>query len=314
MPAHEQDWSYAVAGNRAEAGAFRLPSYLANLSSSGGQPLPGPLRYKMELAFGADFSDVRIHVGPEARSIGALAFAFGSRIYIASGHYDPNTPQCQQLLGHELTHVMQQRAGRVRNPFRSGVALVRSQALEDEADRMSAMFAVGAAQGRSDDLPQPLAAALPVPSADAETADNSVIQPLVMHGPLVDGGFGPMPVGEIRNWIQSKTMRVVPIGNTNTCANYIVGWGAGGGGGGGTVLTLEGHPVFHISSGILGGNNGCTVFFTNPQADHVKIIGVGWHHNGSATRYHLDWGVGKGPWHANRVICTMHGPHCAANH
>jgi hypothetical protein len=312
VPTHEQDSSYAVAGIRAEADALQLPPSLANLGRNGGQPLPGRLRHKMESVFGADFSDVRIHVGPEAESIGALAFAFGSRIYIASGHYHPSTPQCQQLLGHELTHVMQQRAGRVRNPFGSGVALVRSQALEDEADRMSAVFAAGPARGRSDHLLRPLAGALPVHSADAANADHRVIQPLVMHGPLAAGGFGPMPVGEIRDWIQGKTTRVVPIGNTNTCANYIVGWVPPGGGG--TVLTLEGHPVFHISSGILAGNNGCTVFFTNPQADHVKIVGVGWHHNGSATRYHLDWGVGKGPWHANRVICTMHGPHCAANH
>ena len=50
-----------------------------------GQPMPEVVRTKMEKALGADFSDVRIHVGPEASSIGALAFAHGSDIYFAAG-------------------------------------------------------------------------------------------------------------------------------------------------------------------------------------------------------------------------------------
>jgi ribosomal protein S18 acetylase RimI-like enzyme len=57
-------------------------------------------------------------------------------IHFASGQYNPHTPHGQSLLGHELTHVVQQRAGRVANPFGSGVAVVQDQALEAEADRM----------------------------------------------------------------------------------------------------------------------------------------------------------------------------------
>ena len=40
------------------------------------------------------------------------------------------------MLGHELTHVLQQRAGRVRNPMGTGVAVVQDPALEAEAERM----------------------------------------------------------------------------------------------------------------------------------------------------------------------------------
>jgi ribosomal protein S18 acetylase RimI-like enzyme len=40
------------------------------------------------------------------------------------------------LLGHELAHVVQQRAGRVRNPLGSGLAVVQDHALEAEADRL----------------------------------------------------------------------------------------------------------------------------------------------------------------------------------
>jgi len=50
------------------------------------------------------------------------------------------------LLGHELTHVMQQRAGRVANPFGSGVAVVQDQALEAEADRMGRIASMSRAR------------------------------------------------------------------------------------------------------------------------------------------------------------------------
>jgi hypothetical protein len=98
--------------------------------------LPADVRRKMESAFGADFSAVRIHVGPEASSIGALAFTYGSNIFFAPGQYDLHTTRGEQLLGHELTHVLQQRAGCVKNPFGSGIAVVHDDALETEADRM----------------------------------------------------------------------------------------------------------------------------------------------------------------------------------
>jgi len=104
--------------------------------SGGGRPLPEPVRVQMESFFSTDFSDVRIHVGQEAPSIGALAFAIGSNLYFAPGQLNLDSTHGRALLGHELTHVVQQRAGRVRNPFGSGVAVVQDPALEAEADRM----------------------------------------------------------------------------------------------------------------------------------------------------------------------------------
>jgi ribosomal protein S18 acetylase RimI-like enzyme len=109
---------------------------------SGGWPLPKDVQRKMEAALGASFSDVRIHVGPEAASIGAIAFTWGTDIHFSPGQYNPHTPHGQFLLGHELTHVVQQRAGRVSNPFGSGVAVVQDGALEAEADRMGRMAAM----------------------------------------------------------------------------------------------------------------------------------------------------------------------------
>jgi hypothetical protein len=115
--------------------AQAVPPGLLNLGGTG-RPLPDDVRSSMEGFFGADFADVRVHVGPEAPSIGALAFTVGSKLYFAPGQYNPNSPQGLALLGHELTHVVQQRQGRVRNPFGGGLAIVQDPLLEAEADRM----------------------------------------------------------------------------------------------------------------------------------------------------------------------------------
>ncbi|HKC63296.1 MAG TPA: DUF4157 domain-containing protein [Pyrinomonadaceae bacterium] len=112
--------------------AFQVPLQ----PKSGGQPIPDQVRAKMETAFGMDFSDVRVHVGQEASSIGAIAYTWGTNIHFAPGQYNPHTIQGQKLLGHELWHVVQQKSGRVSNPFGGGVAVVQDHALEAEADRM----------------------------------------------------------------------------------------------------------------------------------------------------------------------------------
>jgi hypothetical protein len=97
----------------------------------------------MERYFGTDFSDVRVHVGNDAASIGALAFTLGSDIYFAPEQYQPHTLYGRELLGHELTHVLQQREGRVANPFGDGVAVVQDHDLEAEADRHGKAAAEG---------------------------------------------------------------------------------------------------------------------------------------------------------------------------
>ncbi len=116
--------------------AFALPGNFTLKPRGSGQPLPEPIQKKMESFFNTSFADVRVHIGHEASTIGALAFTHGTDLYFAPGQYNPQSSQGQQLLGHELTHVVQQRAGRVRNPLGTGVAVVQDPALEVEAERM----------------------------------------------------------------------------------------------------------------------------------------------------------------------------------
>jgi hypothetical protein len=79
----------------------------------GGQPLDPASRATMERAFDTSFADVRLHTGAEAsalsREIGALAFTTGDDVFIRDDTASPDTEDGQRLLGHELTHVVQQR-------------------------------------------------------------------------------------------------------------------------------------------------------------------------------------------------------------
>jgi Domain of unknown function (DUF4157) len=102
-----------------------------------GNPLPSSVRQKMEAAFHTDFSDVRVHQGaPDAESLSALAFTQGRDIHFAPGQYRPATLEGQKIIAHELTHVVQQRQGRVATPQGKGVPVNAEQHLEQEADQL----------------------------------------------------------------------------------------------------------------------------------------------------------------------------------
>ncbi len=79
----------------------------------------------------ADLSAVRVRQAPVADSMGALAFAQGSEIHFAPGAFDPNNAQGMEQVGHELAHVVQQRAGRVAG---AGGGVDADPGLEAEAD------------------------------------------------------------------------------------------------------------------------------------------------------------------------------------
>jgi hypothetical protein len=114
----------------------------------GGTQMAPAVRAGMEASFGADFSAVRIHEGPQAAAMGAQAYTQGTDIHFQPGGYDPHSPQGRELLGHELTHVVQQGQGRVEATTQlKGAAVNASPALEREADEMGSRVASGPAPG-----------------------------------------------------------------------------------------------------------------------------------------------------------------------
>ena len=80
--------------------------------SGSGQAIPDVHREMFESAMGRDFSSVNIHADSEADSlnkqVGARAFTTGSDIFFRQGEYNPASSGGQELLAHELTHVVQQ--------------------------------------------------------------------------------------------------------------------------------------------------------------------------------------------------------------
>jgi Domain of unknown function (DUF4157) len=148
--------------------SFAVDPARLGLATGGGRPLPGAVRSQMEAALGADCSGVRVHVGPQAERIGAIAFTTGTDIYFAPGRFQPETAPGRQLLGHELVHVIQQRQGRVRSLHGAALAVVQDRALEAEADRLGQRAAAGGSSARPKVIPGP-----PQPRAAAGAASRS---------------------------------------------------------------------------------------------------------------------------------------------
>lgn len=104
-------------GNKANVNK-QIPPAQAQKAKTGGSPIPQPLKHSLETQFGADFSDVRIHTGPNAaqvtKMIGAEAFTIGNHIFLEPGKFQPNTNSGKNLLAHELNHVVQQSKGKIK--------------------------------------------------------------------------------------------------------------------------------------------------------------------------------------------------------
>ncbi|MFN6485359.1 MULTISPECIES: DUF4157 domain-containing protein [unclassified Nostoc] len=86
-----------------------------NSARGSGQPLDASLQQSMGQAMGTDFSGVRVHTDAQAdqlnQSIQAKAFTTGQDVFFKQGAYNPSSIAGQELLAHELTHVVQQNGG-----------------------------------------------------------------------------------------------------------------------------------------------------------------------------------------------------------
>lgn len=106
-----------------------------------GQTLDARTQALMGHRFGHDFSRVQVHSGSRAadsaRALNARAYTIGQHVVFGAGQYQPATVAGQQLLAHELTHTLQQKAA----TFTLGRELGRSSpwsASEFEAKRTAA--------------------------------------------------------------------------------------------------------------------------------------------------------------------------------
>lgn len=70
-----------------------LPADIQKLETSGGKPLPQPLKHILESELKTDLSKVRVHTGENAvrltNLMGAESFSVGNHIVIAPEKYHP---------------------------------------------------------------------------------------------------------------------------------------------------------------------------------------------------------------------------------
>ncbi len=103
-----------------------------------GQPLTESLRSFFEPRFGYDFSHVRLHTNNGAdrlsHSVSAMAFTVGNDIVFSSGAYNPASNEGLHLLGHELTHTVQQTGGVQTKRFSQQPSLQTKYAICDSEE------------------------------------------------------------------------------------------------------------------------------------------------------------------------------------
>lgn len=93
--------------------------------------IPASAQAAMERMFGHSFDDIWMVVGDAPEAIGARAFAYGKAVFLTESDAALDTAERWGILGHELTHVLQQSNGRVA----MGRPWVHDdEALEQEAD------------------------------------------------------------------------------------------------------------------------------------------------------------------------------------
>ena len=114
---------------------------------SGGQALDSNVQAKMSKSTGQEFSDVKVHTGPESHALNeqlsAKAFTTGSDIFFRDGAYDPGSSGGQELLAHELTHVVQQRSGSVGSNSGGMKVNAPGDSYEQEADSVAKSVTAG---------------------------------------------------------------------------------------------------------------------------------------------------------------------------
>lgn len=87
----------------------------------GGSPLPDGVRRRMETGFGTGLGHVRVHDGAEAGQLSAgmsaEAFTTGNDIFFGAGRFAPETPAGEQVLAHEIAHVLTEGGSTTRRLF-----------------------------------------------------------------------------------------------------------------------------------------------------------------------------------------------------
>lgn len=121
-----------------------------NSKRGGGSSLDSNVQAQMSESMGYDFSGVKVHTDSESQqlnqSLGAKAFTTGSDIFFGEGAYQPGTSAGNELLAHELTHVVQQGGKAPSGDLTLGPA---NDGYENEADSVASDVTSGASSAQA---------------------------------------------------------------------------------------------------------------------------------------------------------------------
>jgi hypothetical protein len=162
----------ARAGTQGDAS---VPPVVHEVVRSPGQPLDSATRAFMELRFGHDFSQVRVHAdaraAESARAMHALAYTIGRHVVFGAGQHAPATGDGQRLLTHELAHVVQQ--GDMPDIASPTIKIAeQGTSLEREADRATSALLTGSPTHFARDSQPPAIYRAPDEQAPATPASN----------------------------------------------------------------------------------------------------------------------------------------------
>ncbi len=151
---NEMEEDDTIQGNGLKGGTV-TPEFETQLqqAKSGGQPLQPELQTKMGAAMGADFSGVKVHTDAQSdqlnKSIQAKAFTTGQDVFFKQGEYNPSSRVGQQLIAHELTHVVQQNGSEIKQQSSTNSSVQaktlsnESQILRKQGDQNTSQYKTG---------------------------------------------------------------------------------------------------------------------------------------------------------------------------
>ena len=132
-----------------DADVSEAPPAVNGVIRSPSQPLDPTARAFMELRFGHDFGQVRVHsdagASQSADAVNARAYSVGDDLVFGRGEYAPGTAQGRSLIAHELAHVVQQRNAIDPHPMlRRAAKTAKTSSGEFVADPYDATRVLGA--------------------------------------------------------------------------------------------------------------------------------------------------------------------------
>jgi hypothetical protein len=145
-----------------------------------GQALDPRTRAFFEPRFGSDFHQVSVHTGSRAEesaaAVNARAYTVGTHIVFGAGEYAPGNTAGQELLAHELAHVVQNAQGATEASTIDGARAVSlpSDPLEKAAEHTAARILEPGAKANAGRKSVPSGA---VPGSPVQRQPTHLFQP-----------------------------------------------------------------------------------------------------------------------------------------